>query len=78
LFKTKKNIKNPYCTCEPLLFVKDYNCVDKEYEKANEQSVVVRMWRCIFCWLGKIVSHDGLGTTCYLACGITIRSWNQH
>jgi hypothetical protein len=38
--------------CEPLLFVKDDNYVDKEFEEANEQNVVVKAWRCTFCWHG--------------------------
>jgi hypothetical protein len=52
--------------CEPLLYVQDDNHVEKEYEKANEQRVATRRWGCTFCWLGKIVSHDGLGRPCYL------------
>jgi hypothetical protein len=49
LFKIrKKNMIFFYCTCEPFLFMKDDNCVDKEYEEANEQGVVARRWRCIF------------------------------
>jgi hypothetical protein len=32
----KKNIKNIYCMCEPFLFMKYDNCVDKEYEEAKE------------------------------------------
>jgi hypothetical protein len=28
--------------CKPLLFVKDDNYVDKEYEEANEQNIVMR------------------------------------
>ncbi len=48
LFKIEKNIFFLYCMCEPLLFVKDDNCVDKEYEEANEQGVATRRWGCIF------------------------------
>jgi hypothetical protein len=59
LFKIEKNIKNIYCTWEPPLFVKDDNCIDKDYEKVNEQNIVMRRWGCIFCWLGRMVSHDG-------------------
>jgi hypothetical protein len=45
LFKIEKKVlKNLYCTCEPFLYVKDDNHVDKEYEEANEQSVVVERW----------------------------------
>ncbi len=32
--------------CEPLLFVKNDNCVDKEYEEANEQGFATRRWGC--------------------------------
>ncbi len=37
-----KNIFFLYCMCEPLLFVKDDNYVDKEYEEANEWNVAAR------------------------------------
>ncbi len=41
LFKIeKKKFKNLYFTCEPFLYVKDDNHVDKEYEETNERSVV--------------------------------------
>jgi hypothetical protein len=58
LFKIEKKIKNIYCTYEPLLLVEDNNCVDKEYEEANEQGVAVRRWGCTFCWSTKTFSHD--------------------
>jgi len=46
LFKTEKKIlKNLYCTCEPFLYVKDDNHVDKEYEEANERNLIVKRWR---------------------------------
>ncbi len=35
--------------CEPLLFVKDDNYVDKEYEEANERCIAMRRWGCTFC-----------------------------
>jgi hypothetical protein len=34
--------------CKPLLFVKDDNFVDKEYEEANERGAAARRWGCIF------------------------------
>jgi hypothetical protein len=46
--------------------VKDNNCVDKEYEKTDEQGVVVRRWGCIFCWSTRTFSHDRLKMPCYL------------
>jgi hypothetical protein len=58
--------------------VKDDNYVDKEYVEVNEQGVVAKRWGCIFCWLGRIVSHDGLRRPCYLACGRVEGGWNQH
>ncbi len=64
--------------CEPFLFVKDDNCVDKEYEEANEQNIIARRWGCIFCWSKRTVSHDGLRRPCYLAHGRAIGGWNQH
>jgi hypothetical protein len=76
LFKIEKNIKNLYCTCKPLLLVEDDNYANKEYEEANEQGIVVRRWRCIFCWSGRIVSHYGVGRPCYPASGKLARSWN--
>jgi hypothetical protein len=33
---------------EPLLFMKDGNCVDKKYEEANKQGVAMRRWGYIF------------------------------
>jgi hypothetical protein len=45
--------------CEPFLFVKDDNCVDKEYEETNEQSIAMRRWGHTFYWLGRTISHDG-------------------
>jgi hypothetical protein len=57
-----KKHKNLYCTCEPLLFVKNDKCVDKEYEEANERSIATNRWGCIFLlvrkdnftwWIGK-------------------------
>ncbi len=67
-----------YCTYEPLLFVKDDNCVYKEYEEVNEQGIAMRRWGCIFCWSRIIVSHDGSGRPCYLAHGKIARGQNQH
>ncbi len=58
--------------------MKDDNCVDKEYEEVNEQGVAVRRWEYTFCWSRIIVSHDGLGRPCYLACGKITRGQNQH
>ncbi len=55
----EKTLKNLYCTCEPLLFVKDDNYVDKDYEEANERNIAMRRWGCTFYQSGKIVSHDG-------------------
>jgi len=63
---------------EPFLFMKDDNCVDKEYEEANEQGVVTRRWRCTFYWLRRTISHDGLGRPCYLARSKATRGQNQH
>jgi hypothetical protein len=71
LFKTKKYLKNIYYTCKPLLFVKNDKCVDKEYEEANEQGVVTKGWKCIFCWLRKTISHYGVGRPYYRTSGRT-------
>jgi hypothetical protein len=49
--------------------VKDDNYANKEYEETNEQSIVTRRWRCIFCWSRRIVSHYGAGRPCYPASG---------
>ncbi len=77
--KLKKNIIFfLYCTCEPLLFVKDENYVNKEYEEANEQSIVVRRWGCTFCWSRRIVSHDGSRRPCHPAHGKAAGSQNQY
>jgi hypothetical protein len=46
LFEIEKKIKNIYYMCEPILFMKDDNCVDKEYEEANEQNFATRRWGC--------------------------------
>jgi hypothetical protein len=78
LFKTKKNIENIYCTCKPLLLVKDDNYADEEYEEANEWGVTARRWRSIFWWSGKIVSHYGMKRPCYLVSGRIVGGQNQH
>ncbi len=64
--------------CEPLLFVKDDNFVDKEYEEANEQGIAIKRWRCIFHLSRKIISHYGARRPCYPISGRTTRGQNQH
>jgi hypothetical protein len=58
--------------------VKDDNCVDKEYEEANEWGVVVRRWICVFCWSRKTISYHGIGRPYYLASGRVAGGRNQH
>jgi hypothetical protein len=58
--------------------VKDDNCVDKEYEEANEQGIATRRWGCIFCWLMRTILHNGFGKPCYYAYCIAIKDHNQH
>jgi hypothetical protein len=48
LFKTKKIKIKIYYMCKLILFVKDDNCVNKEYEEANEWGVVTKRWICAF------------------------------
>ncbi len=73
--KTKKKL---YCMCEPLLFVNNDNCVNKEYEETNEWDIATRRWGCTFWWSGRIVSHDGLGRPYYPTHGKTTGGWNEH
>jgi hypothetical protein len=63
---------------EPLLFVRDDNYVDKEYEEPNERGVVVKRWGHIFCWSGNTVFNDGSGRPCYPSHGKTLGGQNQH
>ncbi len=58
--------------------MKNDNCVDKEYEEANEQNITARRWGCIFCWLGRTISHNGLKRPCYPTHGRAIGGRNQH
>jgi hypothetical protein len=35
--------------------VKDSNCIDKDYEEANEWGVAASKWGCTFCWSGRTI-----------------------
>jgi len=67
-----------YYTCEPFLFMKNDNCVDKEYEEANERGIAMKGWRCTLCWSWKIISHYGERRPCYPTSGRATIGRNQH